>query len=99
MRLNAEFILSQRDALGEEVLEDYTNRLIEIRDLFLHMLIARRYVFPEAIEKILDFQTRTTKQDLGNLRDNEDFRTYVYRSFFIHSRLFLEKLYRTYNLL
>ncbi|MFH1197781.1 MAG: hypothetical protein V1720_18920 [bacterium] len=97
--LNSEFILSQRDALGEDALEADTNHLIEIRDLFLHMLIARRYVFPEAIEKILDFQTRTTKQNLDNLRNNEDFRTYVYRSFFNHSQLFLEKMYRTYNLL
>ncbi len=97
--LNTEFILSQRDALGEEVLDADTNHLIEIRDLFLHMLIARRYVFPEAIDQILDFQTRTTKQNLDSLRDNEEFRTYVYRAFFIHSRLFLEKLFRTYNLL
>jgi hypothetical protein len=97
--LNAEFILSQRDAMGDEALEADTKHLAEIRDLFLHMLIARRYVFPEAIEKILDFQTRTTKQNFESLRDNEDFRTYVYRSFYIQSQLFLEKLYRTYNLL
>jgi hypothetical protein len=97
--LNTEFILSQRDALGEDALDADIGHLIEIRDLFLHMLIARRYIFPESIEKILDFQTRTTKQNLDGLRDNEEFRTYVYRSFFIQSRLFLEKLYRTYNLL
>ena len=97
--LNAEFILSQRDAMGDEALEADTKHLAEIRDLFLHMLIARRYVFPEAIEQILDFQTRTTKQNFESLRGNEEFRTYVYRSFYIQSQLFLEKLYRTYNLL
>ena len=97
--LNAEFILSQRDALGEGALEADNDHLIEIRDLFLHMLIARRYVFPEAIDKILDFQSRTMKQNLDNLRENEEFRMYVYRSFFVHSQLFLEKLFRTYKLI
>ena len=97
--LNKEFILSQRDAFGEEALDTDPCHFIEMRDLFLHMLIARRYVFPEAIEKILESQTRATKQNLNNLRNNEEFRTYVYRSFFIHSQLFMEKMYRTYNLL
>ncbi|MCF8267494.1 MAG: hypothetical protein K9I69_05365 [Ignavibacteriales bacterium] len=97
--LNVEFILSQRDALNEDNLRTDPDHLTEMRDLFLHMLIARRYVFPEAIDKILDYQNRATKQNLDNLRNIEDFRKYVYHSFFIHSRVFLEKLYRTYQLL
>jgi hypothetical protein len=94
---NAEFVLSQRDALGEQALETEAHHLVEIRDLFLHMLVARRYIFPEAIEQILDFETRTTQQNLEALRDVDTFRTYIYRSFRNHSQLFLEKLYRTHN--
>jgi hypothetical protein len=97
--LNAEFVLSQRDALGKEILEMDVRHLVEFRDLFVYMLVARRYIFPEAIEKILDLQTRTTQQNLDSLRGNEEFRSYVYRSFLHHSGLFLEKLYRTHNLL
>jgi disulfide oxidoreductase YuzD len=97
--LNKEFILSQRDAIGKDALRTDPYHLSEIRDLFLHMLIARRYIFPEAIDKILDFQSRTTKQNLDSLKDNEEFRTYIYRSFYIHSRLFMDKLYRTFHFL
>jgi hypothetical protein len=97
--LNAEFVLSQRDALGNEILEMDVRDFGEFRDLFLYMLVARRYIFPEAIEKILDLQTRTTQQNIDRLRSNEEFRSYVYRSFLHHSQLFLEKLYRTHNLL
>jgi hypothetical protein len=97
--LNAEFVLSQRDALGDDALDMEDRHLMEFRDLFLYMLVARRYLFPEAIELILDFQTRAMKQDLVKLRGEEAFRTYVYRSFLNHSQLFLEKLYRTHNLL
>mgnify|MGYP001618537889 CR=1 FL=1 len=97
--LNAEFILSQRDALGENALDMEPKSLGEISDLFLNMLIARRYVFPEAIEKILDFQTRITKQNLDNLSKNEDFRTFVYNSFLRQSKILLGKMYKTHNLL
>ena len=97
--LNAEFVLSQRDALGAEALGMEEQHLMEFRDLFLHMLVARRYLFPEAIDQILDFEIRAMKQDLRELRDVEAFRTYVYRSFMNHSQLFVEKLYRTHNLL
>jgi hypothetical protein len=97
--LNAEFVLSQRDALGSEALGMEERHLMEFRDLFLHMLVARRYLFPEAIDQILDFEIRAMKQDLEKLRDVEAFRTYVYRSFMNHSQLFVEKLYRTHNLL
>ena len=96
--LNAEFVLSQRDALGDDALDMEERHLMEFRDLFLQMLVARRYLFPEAIDQILDYEQRAMNQDLEDLRDVEAFRTYVYRSFLNHSQLFVEKLYRTHNL-
>lgn len=99
MELNREFILSQRDALGAEALQTDEQHLREYRDLFLHMLVARRYLFPEAIDQILEFESRAIRQDLERLSKDDDFRTFVYRSFLNHSQLFIEKLYRTHNLL
>ncbi len=97
--LNREFILSQRDALGAEALLAEDHHLREYRDLFLHMLVARRYIFPEALDQILEFESRAIQQDLERLSTDDDFRTYAYRSFLNHSQLFIEKLYRTHNLL
>jgi hypothetical protein len=97
--LNAEFVLSQRDALGDDALHAEERHLQEYRDLFLHMLVARRYLFPEAIDKILDAESRAMKLDFERLRSDEAFRTYVYWSFMTNSQLFIEKLYRTHNLL
>jgi hypothetical protein len=99
LELNREFILSQRDALGAEALQTDEQHLREYRDLFLHMLVARRYLFPEAIDQILEFESRAIRQDLERLSKDDDFRTFVYRSFLNHSQLFIEKLYRTHNLL
>lgn len=97
--LNTEFVLSQRDALGAEALTAGEQHLREFRDLFLHMLVARRYLFPEAIDQILDFESRVIRQDLDRLRSDDAFRTYAYRSFLTHSQRFVEKLYRTHNLM
>jgi hypothetical protein len=97
--LNAEFVLSQRDALGDDALDMDERHLLEFGDLILRMLVARRYLFPEATDQIFDYEIRAMKQDLEKLHHVEEFRTYVYRSFMNHNQLFVEKLYRTYNLL
>ena len=99
MELNREFVLSQRDALGADALLAEDHHLREYRDLFLHMLVARRYLFPEAIDQILEFESRAIRQDLERLSEDDDFRTFAYRSFMSHSQIFIEKLYRTHNLL
>ena len=96
--LNTEFVLSQRDALGAEALLADEQLLREYRDLFLHMLVARRYLFPEAIDQILEFESRAMDQDLERLQCDDEFRTFAYRSFATSSQLFIEKLYRTHSL-
>jgi hypothetical protein len=98
-KINEEFILSQRDAFGTKAADMTHSRLQEVRDLFMHVLVARRYIFPEAIDMIIDYDARVSGEDVSGFRNDPHFRSHTYRVFSNNSRRDLDKIYGIYNLL
>lgn len=97
--MNNEIILSQRDALGKTALEIRENELQEIRDMSLQMFAARRFIFAEAIDMIMDFEDRRRGYDIAMLNKNdESFREAVYCSFASHSQDYLFKIHKAFNI-
>ncbi len=90
--LYAEFNLTE----ALEVLEktDNPKLLKKLRTSFLKTIIARRYIFREAIDKIIEFNNGSARisSDKISLDDN-DFRARAYISFFNKSEKLLNKLY------
>jgi hypothetical protein len=70
-------------------------RLKELRDSFLRTIIARRYIFGDAIDHILHYTVQHTGMDevIEELSDNNGFRELRYRLFYDSSKIFLGKIY------
>ncbi len=96
--LNSEFMLSQHDALGTYITTLPSDVLAGLRNLFLNMLVARRYVFPEAIDFIIESQEGEAGEKYDALKGIPDFRAYAFMNFYKASRLLYDKIYLAHNL-
>ncbi len=95
---NKEFVMSQHDALGNDINKLDPELLAGLRDLFLPMLISRRFIFPEAIDSIIEFQEKKTGKKYGSARNDLDFRAMAFNLFFDYSKGLYDKIYLAYNL-
>ncbi|MBU0666181.1 MAG: hypothetical protein ABIC91_08840 [Nanoarchaeota archaeon] len=83
---------------GFEKLYLHPELLQKVRDSFLKMCVARRYVTREIINELIDYEQAHTGVPLEKYSEDSNFREFIYRSFFQKSEEMLQKMYRTHNL-
>lgn len=98
--IHIEISESQRDVLGEKIICINPQELKEIRELSLQMLVARRFIFDDAINKIYDFEKQNIGFDIPGLNEkNESFRMFMYASFVNNNQKNLYKIHKALNLI
>jgi len=91
--LNVQFYITEGLEIDRRLMEP--KRLKELRDSFLRTIIARRYVFGDAIDHILKYTTSQTamKDDIERLSGDPAFRALMYKLFYSSSKIFLSRIY------
>jgi hypothetical protein len=91
--LNVQFYITEGLEIDHDLMSE--KRLKELRDSFLRTIIARRYVFADAIDHILNYTVQHTGMEkvITRLSSDPGFRELRYRLFYHSSKLFLGKIY------
>lgn len=91
--LNVQFYMTEGLEIDEDLMSE--KRLKELRDSFLRTIVARRYIFGDAIDQILNYTVQHTgmKEDIERLSNDTGFRELRYKLFYDSSKIFLGKIY------
>ena len=90
--LHEQFKFTQRDDLGEKILVMDKEQFARLRESYLHMLNTRRFIYPEAVEQVLDYEEKVTGRKLGHLRHDPHARANFYGAFYHHNVVLHESL-------
>jgi hypothetical protein len=94
-----QFTFTQRDDLGEKILSMDREQFERLDDSNLHMLINRRFIFPEAVELAMKYEEKTTGKKLGDLRNDPEVRAHFYGIFYHDTLKLFDSLFYIKQLL
>jgi len=97
--LYEQFTFTSRDDLGEKILSMDEKLFLRLRDSYLRMLITRRFIFPEAVDYVLEHEERAIGRSLGSITKDPEARRDFYSLFYHNNLTLIDSLFYIKKLL